>query len=777
MTVKTEKKNSGSLKILLLSTVALLAFSSTLHANDFLGDARAAATLTQAASSSEYTWDYKLAQIRAGAAYARGLNGRGVTIGIFDSGVDSSHVELADRFLGEYDAFSGRWSASGSPTQGHGTFVAGVAAAGLNDVGTLGVANGANIRSYKIISSAGRVDVSDGQLARAVREATATNARVQNNSWNSAAPENRYLTSQSGAYRNALAGGFGQTINAWRDAINRGSVVVFAAGNEGSANPGTFALMPHWFSELKKGWLVSVATDSTGRIAHFSNRCGVASSYCLAAPGSSVISTMVGGMYGVGSGTSFSAPGVSGGVAVLMQMYPYLTGAQIKDILLRTANRTGVYRNAAIYGQGLMDLDLATKPVGNVAVATKNKITAPKKSVNNSKIKPSTTFGRSIRAALRSVEVGVLDEYDRSFIVSGDAFVEDDAVTMKHSFNTEDALRAFGVAETSIIENDEMKASFLYMSGADYTLASDNKERFASSFETRDGYGFGLNSGIAASYQFGAFADGTVSANDFVGASLMANPYLALAADGTAAFVQAPVADHTTVRVGSFTGVRNDGSALRNTVKAPGADAPSVTGFASELRYKAAEGKLTLRGLTGAVEEKDAVLGSASDGAFKLGDATRTFFVGAGLDVKLAKKWTASFDFTAGRSSVDKNGSSLVDTGALTSQAWSAQLVGTDVLKADDKFGFAVSQPLRVTGGHAVIHTPGARDLEGNIGFTSTKVGLAAKGQETDLQGFYSFAPAKDQKFSFGGVVRLQPDHDADAKPEMIGLARYSLTF
>lgn len=768
MTKRIAKVSSRSFfKTLLLSTVAFASLSVAAHAADF----------SKVTTGAEYNWDYKLKQIKASAAYARGLSGRGITIGIFDSGVASNHREFAGRFLGEYDAFAGRWNSAGSPTQGHGTFVAGIAAAGYDNYGAMGVAPGANIRSYKIINSAGSVSVTDGQLAAAIRAANSTNTRILNNSWNGSAPADTYLGAQSGVYKNSLNYYYGNSISAWREASSRGSLMVFAAGNEGTKNPGTFALIPQWFPELKGAWLVSVATDSTGRIASYSNRCGVAADYCLAAPGTSVISTMTNGGYGSGSGTSFSAPATSGGVALLMQLYPYLTGAQVKDILLRTANKTGIYADRSIYGQGLMDLDAATRPVGATSIPTGTNVNGGGTSTGGTSASNSVTFGRSVSKGLADVEIGLLDEYGRSFVVGGDAFVNSGA--LKNTFSTEDALRDFGVNETTLIENETMKASFHYAPSQDRVMAGDNRDRFATAVESADGYGFGLNVGVSAAYQYGAFADGHVEASDYVGASLIANPYLALAADGNAAYMQVPVAPKATLRMGAFTGVRSDGAALHNTIKAPEEDAPAVNGFVSELRVQPplADGKLTLRGLTGMVSEQDAVLGSASDGALKMGDSTDTFFAAVGADVKLDKKWTASFDFTAGRSSVEKAAGSLVDTGALYSQAWSAQLTGRDVVKKGDKFGFGVSQPLRVTSGNATITAPGLRDVDGNLSFTSNNVALAADGQETDMQAFYSVVPEKDHTFSIGGVVRLQPNNDSTAKTETIGLARYSFPF
>lgn len=782
MKKKAQKRNAKTAAHLLHATFLALLLSP-LGANLAKADDRFSfgaidtkSALTNASNTNEYKWSYSLAQVKAGAAFARGIGGKGVVIGIFDSGVDSTHSEFAGRFLGQYNAYTGTSSATGVDVFGHGTFVAGIAAAGLNGAGSLGIAPEAYLRSFQVINSSGSLTLSDAQLGAAIRLATATHTRIANNSWNSSAPPDSYLTTQKGAVINYLNSAYGQTVAAYRGFINAGGLVVFAAGNESTKNPGFFSLLPAWFSDLQPGWLTAVATDSTGKLASYSNRCGVAAAYCLAAPGTSVISTMRGGGYGIGSGTSFSAPAVSGGAALLMEEFPYLKGSDVAAILLRTANKTGIYADKATYGQGLMDLDKATAPVGNVVVPTSSNVKSAASTVaTKTTITASAVLGRS---ALKSVDIGVLDDYNRSYLVSASNLVTDNTA-LKNGFSAADALHDFGNNAQTVIKDKDVTARFLYIAAQDHNLVSDDHDRFASSYDSASGYGFGLNVGISAAYQYGAFGEGLANANDYVGGSLIANPYLALAADGQAAYMQVPVAEKTVLRLGSFSGVRNDGDALNNLIKTPGSANPGVSGFVSELRVTppAANGRLTLRGLSGMVHEQDAVLGTASSGALSLGDATNTLFVGAGADIKLDQQWVVSLDYTTGHSNVAHAADSLVSTGTLTSAAWSTQLVGRDVWKDHDRIGFAVSQPLHVTSGSAQVQSAGTRDFDGNINYTTVNTSLKADAQETDMQSFYSFEPAHASRVSFGGTLRLQPDNDPKAKPELIGLARYAITF
>ncbi len=137
--------------------------------------------------------------------------------------------------------------------------------------------------------------------------------------------------------------------------------MVFSAGNEAAAQPSLQSGLPYRISGIEPGWLAVVAIDNAGQIASYSNRCGVAAAWCLAAPGGSwdagLYSMQNNGDYAHMYGTSMAAPHAAGALAALKSMFPNLSYLQIRERLLFTANRGGAYADAATYGQGLMDLD------------------------------------------------------------------------------------------------------------------------------------------------------------------------------------------------------------------------------------------------------------------------------------------------------------------------------------------------------------------------------------------------------------------------------------
>jgi hypothetical protein len=119
-------------------------------------------------------------------------------------------------------------------------------------------------------------------------------------------------------------------------------------------------------------------------------------------------------------GTSMAAPHAAGALAALKSMFPNLSYLQIRDRLLFTANRSGAYADAATYGQGLMDLEAASSPVGGVSVPTSATATGSVAPVAGSGIEFQPG---ALRAVGMQPLVLVVDNYQRApFWMSAQAF-------------------------------------------------------------------------------------------------------------------------------------------------------------------------------------------------------------------------------------------------------------------------------------------------------------------------------------------------------------------
>ncbi|ETX43496.1 hypothetical protein P805_02390 [Serratia marcescens BIDMC 44] len=372
--------------------------------------------------SSEFNAEWGLGAIHADQAYAAGYTGKGIKLGIFDQPVYAKHPEFAgenkvinlvtegireytDPYIpvkkGDVFRYDGTPSVDSDGTLGsHGTHVGGIAA-GSRDGGAMhGVAFNAQIISAENGDPGpedGIILGNDGAVYKAGWDAlVASGARIINNSWgigitekfdkggydpayphftvNDAQKQFDQIkvilgTKPGGAYQGAI------------DAARSGVVTIFAAGNDGNLNnPDAMAGLAYFVPDIAPNWLsVASLQDPTNSgdysISTFSSRCGYTASLCVSAPGTRVYSSVIEGTsvenlttgYAKYSGTSMAAPHVAGSVAVLMERFPYLNGAQVAEVLKTTATDMGAPGIDALYGWGMINLGKAINGPGMLA--------------------------------------------------------------------------------------------------------------------------------------------------------------------------------------------------------------------------------------------------------------------------------------------------------------------------------------------------------------------------------------------------------------------------
>ena len=315
--------------------------------------------------TTEFNNQAGLAKVKAETLYSYGGTGSDIKVAVFDSGILASHSEFGSRVLSS-DGYDYLLDVSGVTTDGngHGTHVSGIIAAGKGDSGMHGVAYNAKIIPYKITNAAGSVITTDAETANAYSRATAKGARIFNNSWGSTA-------TITGVTKSWIDSNIPLALSQIQSSIDSGAVFVWSAGNSSYTESAYQAGLPYYYSDMKKGYLSVVAVDLDGAEPDYTNRCGVTADWCIAAPGGSDVSATGGiystyndGSYKRMSGTSMAAPMVSGALAGLKTRFPNLSYQEVRDRLLTTANRTGIYADSTIFGKGLMDLSATSNPVG-----------------------------------------------------------------------------------------------------------------------------------------------------------------------------------------------------------------------------------------------------------------------------------------------------------------------------------------------------------------------------------------------------------------------------
>jgi type VII secretion-associated serine protease mycosin len=275
--------------------------------------------------------------------------GAGVTIAIIDTGVDSSHPDLAGAVTGGAD-FSGLGAANGQTPVGidgssHGTMVASLAAArGSGSGGVIGVAPAASILAISIGFGEGATS-SDDQIANAVTWAVDNGADVINMS----------LT------RNTL-----EWPTSWDTAFlyaaEHDVVVVAAAGNRGSGTSvvGAPATMP--------GVLAVGGVSRTGTASWDASSQGI--TIGISAPSEQLVGAIPGGGHALWDGTSGATPIVAGVVALVRAAHPKLDAANVINRIISTAKPAGADGVDPIYGYGLLDAAAAVS--ANIPVVSAN---------------------------------------------------------------------------------------------------------------------------------------------------------------------------------------------------------------------------------------------------------------------------------------------------------------------------------------------------------------------------------------------------------------------
>ena len=730
--------------------------------------------------TNEANWNYSIAQIKAQAAWNRGYSGQGAVTAVFDSGIDTGDNQFVGRIAGPgFDATKGTVGVT-TDDMWHGTFVSGIIAANRDGIGMVGVAYGAQLLPIRIVNPDGSITLSDSQLATGINYATSAiqhiygssgpKAFVFNNSWNSSTPISQLPASFLASY-------MPQTLSAYRAAVNAGAIIVFAAGNDGASQPGFYAALPADFSYLQAGWVAAVATDSTGKIASYSDRCGAAAAWCMAAPGTNIISVYNRG-YGMASGTSFAAPQVSAAADVLIQEYPYLTNAQILQILFQSATKTGIYSNKSIYGQGLLNLDAATQPIGNLSVPKGTSVSGPSGSITNSGMIMGSAFGGRFSKALANQPMLVLDSFNRGYTVSMSNIVHSGSDTFFDAVRT---LDSFGGRDLDVVQDGSTTVSYAFavqqQSGGADGRVIPGKFYLTSQVDGTHSLNLGYN--MSPTLAFGVCGQGSVGHADLLMTDALAIPYLDFSDKAYSLAYSSEIAGLGTLRIGGFAGQARSSPYEDPSYFDPTRDPnmSGVYGTVAELDVPVGDRvKLGFDG--GVVVEQGTLLGSMSDGVLAFGTNTPTYFAGLTGTAKLGATYSVFGSVQLGITTPSGNASTLIQNAtSIATQSFSLGVAKDQVFGKLDQAGFVFSQPLRAVSGSADLSLPVARDYFGNISYTSTSTSLAADGRELDFQGFYKTPVAEGASLNLGAMLRLQPDNVRSAPPAGVAMAQFRMKF
>lgn len=287
-----------------------------------------------------------------------GVGKSGVTVAVLDTGVDYDHPDLAGRIIKGPDYVDR--DLDPRDMHGHGTHVAGIITAGLNNQeGISGMAPNVKILAIRVLDAKGSGSLFN--IAKGIAYAANNGAKVINMS----------LGSPSGGSTMRTLANF---LSKYAEA--RGSLIIAAAGNSGGAIG---------FPAAASEFLSVGAVNEDKYIASFSNR---GKELDVVAPGVQITSTFptyevtanqlgLPHSYATLNGTSMATPMVSALAAMLWSQNPYLTPVQVRERIETSATDLGSIGVDELYGYGLINPTLALQQSA-AEVAANSKVQALK---------------------------------------------------------------------------------------------------------------------------------------------------------------------------------------------------------------------------------------------------------------------------------------------------------------------------------------------------------------------------------------------------------------
>lgn len=654
-------------------------------------------------------------------ALSGGLSGAGELIAVVDTGFRTSHELFDGKTIRPYGDIS--------PVSGeeHGTAVAAVAA-GNDDTGsTMGVAPNAalHLTSYFDDSTKSYLDLD--KLTQSTLQASSYEAVAQNNSWGLAKKSKHgggellledveaHMTNTGDTVYEALAHFVGDTPQRWRDyydaldSFQKSGTVVFALSNDENLTEADYtAAAPHFISKLDEAWLSAgngaFSTDSDGHITdaqRLSAPCGSTASYCLFADGT--VHTAWDGWdsdYAELTGTSFVAPQISGGLALIAEAFPGLSAHERTKRLLASANnnfnkfsKNGVtdfgngveryYSNE--WGHGVMDLEAALSPIGTVSMVN----------------------GRNVATAERT-------PLERSFMTgtrgSGDGLsrlLDDNSITVFDALNAN-----FEIPATAVIGKTASNSAFLVdPESLDPETASRNMAALGG-----EDLGFSVTHGTKELQATLGLSSRNVSQ---VSVLSLANTATAMSRTIDTSF--------GTLGLFGFTGpheVAEDGT---------------MNGFGTSLAFETRAAKIMLS--TSFISEQGAFLGMRAADVFGSPQGASIPTVAMSVSRDLSDNTTAFAGLEYG-GAFDASGTGQIrsiDNTRFT--GFQLGLSTSDVFGQRDELTFSLAQPMRLESGTMTLRVPDGRRKNGSITHKTITGPITPSGRQLDLGVSYRFHP------------------------------------
>ena len=703
------------------------------------------------------------------------LTGVGETIHIADFYCDVNHDIYDDKTITNLDDGGSGESTFDSATSSN-NHCQGVAMFAAGDVGARsGVAPDADLVLSSIRKYEG--DNEGDDYASDLDAAKVAGAIVSNQSWGYNSEGTSYniseleslissnsLTNAQGLANLMHGSSSGQGLtdaNTYVTALNNfesSGVMVWSAGNDvGESDASAMAGLPELFPDLGEAWIVANVVQYTGdsdlsdaTSSEFTlkgNKCGSTAEYCLSVDGYDVYAatyvnsgTSEYNSSRISYGSSWSAPMVSGGVALMAQAFPNHTPEQLVDRILASANNVWftpegnttftTHGNSirhgyhSTWGHGMPDFYAALSPItsdGNpfsMALYTGNSIQSSKAiDLNSSFITPSSSFGNAISQ-------GMIGEIGYAY----------DALSGGFKYNMSSIVNMTDNQAPTISLSSELSKLDKQLEFGNNSVWKQNFSQVLSTLSKTDTLETNVtlgSSSIPVQSFFGSNSDSEVDLSDYQ------SPYLESGEGGIGLSANYQLGK-SRLLLGATTPIQI------NTMT--GAVAGSRKSLIASLEYgEPSETAFTL--MTGITQDEDSLLGSTGNDAYSMsGSKSNTTFAAVKVQNKFTNDLTLTGVATAAKTDMSRPTESFINS-ANNVKSSSVSLIATQKnITGDDSFSFSISQPNRVSDGAMSIRLSNLAESNGSISYRDNDINL----EPTGRQMVYGLSYRKDLDKSFG---------------------------
>ena len=506
-----------------------------------------------------------------------------------------------------------------------------------------------------------------------------------------------------------------------------GVIIVKAAGNEKQDNPDLQSGIKlsktsflgsdhkyHSYNELQMVVVTSVVVNvnqntnkvSSYYLSSFSNKKKKKKNYCISAPGGNITNnTYTSSLWGPGepgtdanyydfAGTSQAVPVVSGALAFLKGAYPFMSSSELIELIMDTANKdAAVSYSPETYGAGLLDLGAAVNTYISRSDSPASITTYDGNRISSSKVveldDANLIVSGAMKAKLMQIlphNITVFDRYNRPF----------DLDTAKFFTITHSGYKALKNDVINIARSNKVQK--VNYNNVQLTFTESEKGNSAN------GLGFVEFKNVSAGNSWGFYFNENThyDAENYFNRDLN-NPFMQMTS-AYGAYNTYDLRKYLQLKVEALTG-RNGLYDGDHDFQDKNFDGRSYA-LASSAVIKAHK-DVSFEITTGTLYEKDALLGTIGSGALGVNNSN-TYILGLTGKWQISPKLILSGSYYQGHTKSQNMESDLIHVSALRSDSFAA-----DINYKPDKninFGFRVSSPLKIQNGKMSFDFPNGRD-------------------------------------------------------------------